>query len=174
MLWENVARRVKAVGYLLELTERSGVSNSVKSSYYRSAILLICSIVEGLVFELVRQSTMTNDLVLWQSTDHQKRHQIPASAFGTTADLIICEPMKKDVRITDNGVDFGKLNLYAKNNSLVTEKEYKMLSKVRTERNRIHIQSITAPDTGYTRNKVEIVSKPIPFLVTKLRVVRKT
>lgn len=172
MLWGNIDRRARAVGYLLALTETK-VSNSVKSSYYRSAILLISSIVEGLVFELVRQSTRDNGHVLWQTKDHQKRHEIPASVFGTARSLMICEPTPKDVKITDNGVDFGKLNLYAKNKGLVSEKEYKMLNKVRLERNRVHLQLMTTPDTGYTRNKVEMVSKPLPFLVKKLRAAQR-
>lgn len=169
MLWENMARRMRAIGHLLALTETGGVSNTAKSSYYRSGILLICTVVEGLVYELVKHSSANDGHVLWQIKNHTKKHQIPATVFGTAADLLICEPISKDVRINDDGVDFGKLNLYLKNRKLITPAEYRMLNNVRKERNRIHLQLMTTPDTGYTQNKVEMASKPLPFLVRKLK-----
>jgi len=68
MLRENIIRRLKAVIVLLQHVDTPGISNEAKSSYYRSAIIIESTIVEGLVYELVKKHTMSSGNVLYQKS----------------------------------------------------------------------------------------------------------
>ena len=70
-------------------------------------------------------------------------------------EICICEKLIKNVHIDDSGVQFGKLNLYLKNNKIINQREYRILDKVRNERNKIHLQGLKFTDTGYTKDKIK-------------------
>ena len=168
MLWVNIQRRLVAVGIQVEHAETGGISNTAKSSYYRSAIILSCTVVEGMVYELVKKSTTHIGNIVGSSFEHKERSKFPKAAFGITQDIIFCEKVRKDTHIDDSGVDFGKLNIYLKNNRIVSDKEFALLNWIRLERNKIHLQGLSTPDTNYTKAKVEKIGKAIVLLVSKL------
>ena len=114
MLRENVKRRLDAAGRLLEHTEAAGIGNAAKSSYYRSAIILLCTIIESLVYELVKKNTAPPKHIIGVATEYVEKFKIPAGALGTQADLSICEKARKNIEIDDHAADFGKLNLFLK------------------------------------------------------------
>jgi len=55
MFWDNLDRRITAVAIQINHAEKGNVANIAKSAYYRSAIILICTIVEGLVYQLAKK-----------------------------------------------------------------------------------------------------------------------
>lgn len=169
MILQNVVRRLEAAKILLGHALKPGLSNSYKSTYFRSVSTLLCTVVEGFVYELVKKSTVNTGGILWEKTEHYEKQNIPASVFGTIHDCSICEKTKIKVKLTDKGVDFGKLNTYLKNNHLVTNPEYKILNSIRKERNKIHIQGLGTADTGYTKSKIDTQGKAISFLLEKIR-----
>lgn len=171
MLWVNIKRRLVAVGIQVEHGEKKGISNTAKSSYYRSAIILSCTIVEGMVYELVKKSTAHVGNIVGSSLDHKERLKFPKAAFGITQDIIFCEKVRKDTHIDDKGVDFGKLNIYLKNNGIVTSDEFALLNWIRLERNKIHLQGLSTPDTNYTKRKIEKIGKAVVLLVSKLEAI---
>jgi hypothetical protein len=166
---KNIGRRLDAAGILLAHTRVPGVSNLRKSSYYRSAIVLLCTVVEGMVFEYVKKNTTAPDHVVGTTWQTVERHKLPASIMASTGNgYFVHERLKKDILITDNGFDFGKLNLYLRNHSLISAKEFSELNWVRKERNRIHIQGLSTPDIGYTNAKIERISDAIRIMLNKL------
>lgn len=167
IFWENLERRIIAMAIQLNHTEKPGVSNMAKSSYYRAAIILLCTAIEGMVYQLVKKHTQPNNS-LGQTKHFQELHRIPQNIFGSPGIFCLCEQVKKNIHIDDNGVGFGKLNLFLKNKQLITEGEYEMLDLVRIERNRIHLQGLSNDDTGYTKTKFNKISKTLEFLLKKL------
>ncbi len=168
MIFENAKRRLHAVGVLLENISATGISNNTKSSYYRSVLILLSTIVEGLVYELVRRSTISTGHVVDEKTEHAEKYKIPAAVLGAKNDYYLCEKTKKKVLIADNGVTFGVLNNYLKNKRIVSLAEYKLLDWSRKERNKLHLQSLTLPDTGYTKSKIDKMGSAVFFLLKKM------
>ncbi|MCB9798528.1 hypothetical protein H6758_02280 [Candidatus Nomurabacteria bacterium] len=168
MFKDNVNRRITAVSVQLSHAEKKGISNVAKSSYYRAAIILLCTIIEGFVYQLVKRSTPKPKHVIDKAREYPIKHKIPAKSLGISTDLYICEKKEKEISIDDKGVTFGRLNLYLKDKSIISESQYKILDKVRTERNKIHLQSLESNDTGYTKKKFNELAKSLDFLLKKL------
>ena len=161
---ENFVRRTTATIVQVNNTKRKGVSNVAKSSYYRSAIILTCSIVEGFVFQLAKTYSKKNKNIIEEISELRIIHDIPENVFNKK-DIVIAEKQKRKVIISENGnISFRKLNNYLKKEKVVSQKLFSQLEMVRKERNKIHIQSLKGKDTGYTKSKLIQVSKPIPNL----------
>jgi hypothetical protein len=58
MIWKNIARRIGVAILLLENANTKGITTSDKSSYYRSALIILSTVVEGLSYELVKKETL--------------------------------------------------------------------------------------------------------------------
>lgn len=168
MLWNNAERRVDAATRLLGHAETSGIGNTAKSSYYRSAIILLCTVVEGMVYELVKKHTTSPKHVFNTNSKFIEKYRISAGVLGNAEPIYICIKQDEEVSINDKGADFGKYIIYLKNNNLVTKSEYENLNWARLERNKIHVQGLTTPDTGYTKAKIEKIGKIISFLEKKI------
>jgi hypothetical protein len=168
MLWDNVDRRISAAARLLAHAEIAGVGNTAKSSYYRSAIILLCTVVEGMVYELVKKHTTPPNHIFNTNTKYIEKYKIPLGVLGNTDPLFIFVKKEENVSINDKGADFGKYIMYLKNHNIVTKTEYQNLNWSRLERNKIHVQGLTTPDTGYTKAKIEKIGKIISFLEKKI------
>jgi hypothetical protein len=168
MLSENLEKRITAITIQLRHADAKGVSTVAKSSYYRAASVLMCTIVEALVYELVRKNTLQNGHIIEQSIEHKQLHKIPLKVFSTPEDVFLCQKVTKDVHLDDNGVTFGKLNIYLKNKGIVTAAEYKSLNYVREERNKLHLQGLRSSDIGYTKSRFDKLSEPLNFLIPKI------
>jgi len=99
-----------------------------------------------------------------KKVENIERQKISKKVLSLKNDICICEKVTKNVHINDNGVDFGKLSVYLKNKKILSPAEYNLVDWVRKERNRIHLQGLSNPDTGYTKHKVEKIGKVIMFL----------
>jgi len=169
MFWENVKIRITAVIIQLGHAERIGISNTAKSAYYRSATVLMCTIIEGMVYQLVKDHTKAKGNIFTNIENLKKLHQFPKKIFKQN-DIFICKRNQKNVHIDDNGVTFEKLNNFLKKNNIITLNEFKKLDYIRKERNKLHLQGLSTRDTGYTKNKFKKVSEPSDFLTKKLRI----
>jgi hypothetical protein len=168
MIWKNIARRIGVAILLLENANTKGITTSDKSSYYRSALIILSTVVEGLSYELVKKETLAIGNIIGTRIEKIERQKISKVVLSTSNDFCICEKIKSNININDIGVDFGTLNSFIKNKHLVTDLEYKLLNWVRIERNKIHLQSLTVNDTGYTRYKINKMSKAIKLLMDKM------
>lgn len=168
MFWENVSRRVTAVAVQLGHADKKGISTVAKSAYYRSGTILICTIVEGMVYELAKKHTAHKGHIVGKTVEHQQLMKIPRDIFNTPEEVFLCQKVTKDLHIDARGVDFGKLNIFLKNEGVLTISQYRQIDAVRRERNKIHLQGLSTHDTGYTREKMRKMSNPITFLVTMI------
>ncbi len=167
MFWPNVKRRITAVAVQVGHATKPGISNVAKSSYYRSATLLMYTIVEGTVHQLVKKHTEPDNIV-YKKIEHKQLYRIPKSVMNTPDEVYLCLKDTKNVHIDDNGVDFGKLNIYLKNKNIISIRQYRALERIRKERNKLHLQGLTADDTGYTNAKLKSASDCLDFLLPKL------
>lgn len=170
MLIQNISRRLDSVKIILNNLVNTKSSNSVKSSYYRSALILQYTIIEALTYELVKRSTANVGHVIGEKITHKQKQHIKGAVFSSSNDLCICEKIKSNILISDtNGdADFGKLIIYLKNHGLISKLEYKLIDWVRIERNKIHLQGLTIPDVGYNKLKLKKTNKILQILVTKI------
>ena len=164
MFRKNAQRRLMAAGFLVERAKTLGITNAEKSSYYRSASILLATVVEGMTYELVKKHTSTPDHIIATRSENKVRHKIPSTTFGTPNDLVICECVKSHISIKDRGITFEQLNIFLKKERIITEVEYKALDWVRVERNKIHLQGMETSDTGYTKAKIERISGIVRWL----------
>lgn len=169
MIKENVNRRLSAALVLLEYIKVGRLRNAAKSAHYRAVIIIICSVVEGLVYELIKKHTTAPAHIVGKIDDHKELHKISASIFSTTGDLVICEEIEKDLKLDDYGFGFGKMNMFLRDKKIITIPQYDELTWVQKERNRIHVQGLTTQDTGYTKAKVERIASIILILLTALK-----
>jgi len=54
--FKNIERRIIDITVQVRHASKKGISNQAKSGYYRFAILLACTIAEGLLFRLVKKN----------------------------------------------------------------------------------------------------------------------
>lgn len=167
MLAENLERRITAIAIQLRHAEDRTISNIARSAYYRSAIILMCTIVEGLVYELAKKKSKRTNNVITVKEELRKIHLIPRDVFRRK-NIVIAKRTQRRVHIDDDDVSFKRLNDFLKRKSIITEQEYEKLDYVRRERNKLHLQGLRNPDIGYTKQKVKKVSEPVDFLTAKL------
>ncbi|MCP6718000.1 MAG: hypothetical protein KJI70_00430 [Patescibacteria group bacterium] len=165
--WQNIKRRATAIAVYLEQANKKGISNVAKSAYFRSATVLICTIIEGMVYQLVKMYSKKTGNIVGVKDEFKGLHQIPRNVFKEDA-VFICKKIKKNINIDDKGVTFEILNRYLKRNKIITPSEFKQINYVRIERNKLHLQSLDTRDTGYTINKLKKVSKPADLLSKKI------
>ena len=174
MILRNAKRRIDSASILLEHALVKGLSTSLKSTYYRSASILLYTVVEGLTYELVRISTTHTQHIIQEKTEHIVKHKIPSGVFSTRNDYCVCEKIKKSLKINDNGITFADLNNYLKNKNIVSIPEYRLLDWIRKERNKLHLQGLNLADTGYTKAKIDKAGEAMDFLITKINALNST
>jgi hypothetical protein len=169
MIWANILRRLDAVKCLTNhVRSIRGLSTKEKSSYYRSILIILYSIVEGLVYEVVKKNTTPPDHVFEKISEYTDLHRINSSVLATTWDVLLCHKKKIDRKINDDGATFGRYNLFLQHQGVINSRQYKTLDWIREERNKLHIQGLATPDINYTDAKVKRTSRAIRFLVRKV------
>jgi len=168
ILLENIHRRTIAAGHMIEHAEEVSISTARKSAFFRSASILLTTVIEGMIYEFVKKNS-TSPHVISQRNDYRELHKLPSSLFSLSLPVYLCEKNKVDLNLDDNDVGLGKMIIYLKNNHLITPNEYKLLNWARIERNKIHPQSLSSKDTGYTKVKIDKLGKVIEFLVDKIK-----
>lgn len=161
----NLLRRLRVSGSLLALAGNAK-GNTQKSDFYRSAAIVASSIVEALVYELVRRNTTAPDHVIDITSVHQELHKIKSGVLSLPHDVFLCKKNKKNLNLND--ADFGKMLIFLKNKKLITYPKYTQLDSIRIARNKIHVQGVKGKDVGYTKTKTDKVGEAIDYLIAKL------
>jgi len=166
MLQENLERRITAIAIQIGHAEAKKISNVARSAHYRSAIILTCTVVEGLVYNLVKKKTAGGKRAVETKVEYKKLHSVPKSVFGKQG-IVIMQEKEKKLFVSDEELSFQKMNRFLKRKKIITDSEFNKLEYVRRERNRIHLQALNDLDTGYTKQKLQKVTEPIEFLTEK-------
>ncbi len=163
----NVIRRYKAVQTVLAPALKRGVDTRKKSAYFRAAIVIFCSVVEGLAYELVEKHAPGG--VIGKKVLEKTVGTINESPPEIPHQLLLVKKVKSGANILlDERVGFDALNNYLLNKKLINKKEFRTLNSIKDERNRIHIQGISGNDILYTQVKVERLGRAADFLIRKI------
>jgi hypothetical protein len=161
---KNTDRRMIDVTVQVNHALRKDIDNTARSGYYRCAIILACTIVEGLLYRIVDKHLATTGGMMKVSTRCKKPHSLPSS-FSSQR-LAICVLEIENIPLSDE-TKFNDLIDYSHRFGIISKKEKKEIDKVRRLRNKIHIQSINDNDRGYTKKKLDQIFNVINFLEPK-------
>ncbi len=105
MLLENLKRRFTAIAIHLQQADDQHIGNIARSAYFRSAIILTTTIVEAIVFELVKIHSDKAKSEIKGFDEHKTLHNIPRNVFGKE-NITICKIVHKKIDIGDKDVKF--------------------------------------------------------------------
>lgn len=162
---KNIECRLVDIGYQVKYASESSVSNTARSGYYRFSIILACTIVEGLLYKIV-ESNVSPSGVLGKRVEYKEPHHIPPKYSDKK--LVLCMRKESDILLS-NKTTFNNLIKYSVKNNIVTDIKGRNLDWVMKLRNRIHVQSLSEKDRGYTKKKLDNVFDVINFLLTLLK-----
>jgi hypothetical protein len=163
----NVARILGDISVLAVHLKTPGLSNTAKSAYYRAVIILACTVVEALVYEVIKAKNSGGNPVICSKKEFRHKQSISSTITGGVS-LVICEPRQMDTLLEDSTCKFQDMNKFCKDNGYVTAKEFERLNYVRTKRNNIHVQGIQNRDRGYTKQQFKLIFEAILFLIPKI------
>lgn len=158
----NIERRFVDIFIQIRHASQKGISNQAKSGYYRFAILLACSIAEGLLFKIVSQYLNKNGGSMGTSLVYKEPHNIPSRYHS--GNVVLCIQEKNPILLS-NQTKFSELIKFACDKGIISKKEKLKLEKVMRLRNRIHVQSLEQKDNGYTKKKIDEIFGAVDGLI---------
>jgi hypothetical protein len=158
----NIKRRFIDITVQVKHASKKGISNQAKSGYYRFAILLACTISEGLLFRIIRQYLDKNGGNMGLATKYKEPHHIPPKYHN--GNVVLCIQEKLPILLS-NQTKFSELIKFAHDKKVISNGENTNLEKVMRLRNRIHVQSLERRDNGYTKKKLDEIFNSINELV---------
>ena len=161
---KNTDRRMIDVTVQVNHALRADIDNTARSGYYRCAIILACTIVEGLLYRIVDKHLAMTGGSMGAFNKYKNPHTLP-SCYSAQK-LVLCILERNNISLS-NETKFNDLIDYSYRFGLVSKKEKGEIDKVRRLRNKIHIQSIDSDDRGYTKKKLDQVFNVINFLEPK-------
>ncbi len=168
-LISNLKRRARDVVVYDELAKQLGTSTVTKSAYFKAAILLEGTIIEGLVFYLIYRSAGNTKPLIISEPRYAVIHRFPEKVMKLLSDknVLLCKEKPEEIYLGGNMCSFKLMTEYCRDKKLVTQKEYRQLKRIRDFRNRIHLQSLTGPDNGYTNGKLQYFLTVADMLLDK-------
>lgn len=164
IFFQNLERRIVDIAVQVRHASEKNISNQAKSGYYRFAILLACTIAEGLLFRVVEDYLKKTGESIGEIIVYKHPHNIPEKY--TKERTVLCIQEKKEISLS-NQTKFSELISFASKNGLVSKKEKLKLENIMRLRNRIHLQSLEGLDNGYTKRKLDDIFSIINYLVKK-------
>jgi len=145
IFFKNIERRIIDIAVQVKHASQNGISNQAKSGYYRFAILLACTIVEGLLFRLVKNNLDKTGGKMGESIIYKYPHNIPPRYLKEKT--VLCIQEKVEINLS-NQTKFSDLIEYSSKNKLIANKEKIKLTNIMRLRNKIHLQSLKEKDSS--------------------------
>ncbi|MFC1632919.1 hypothetical protein ACFL1U_02105 [Patescibacteria group bacterium] len=164
IFYKNIKIRITDIAVQIDHASKKGISNQAKSGYYRFAILLACTIAEGLLYRIIRNELDKTGDHISTITIYKYPHNIPSRYSSKST--VLCLQEKKDISLS-NQTKFSEMIDYAAKNNLVSLREKNKLIKIMRLRNKIHLQSLDIADRGYTKKKLDEIFSTINYLIRK-------
>lgn len=168
IFWGNIRWNIRhtIVQHRLATTTRG----RNKSGFYKTAILLGCSVVEALAHryleqEMVKLPESKIPLLDWECFESQV---LPDSFSVSGIPLAVCRRRRPKFEI-DSWTEFAKVNSICLKLKLFSEPFYQKIDTVRIMRNKIHLQSLERVETSWSRKDFNRMSSVMLKLVDKVR-----
>ncbi|MFA5413250.1 MAG: hypothetical protein WC348_01790 [Patescibacteria group bacterium] len=160
VLW-NLEQVAVQVGHAEKVRTRA------RSGYYKAAIILAAAIVEALVYKILEQNnTLKMPLEDWRCIRSNFLSQRYKSDKGER--LSVCERIRPQFELNKQ-TDFKKVNEVCLALKIFPKKIFKKIEKIRTLRNKIHIQGLDNIDRSYTKHELEFISSVMDELLSKIK-----
>lgn len=167
-LADNLIRRLRDAVVYTNLAEKSGISTTAKSAYLRAAIMVHASIVEGLVFWVIRKQAGLMNPSVGKYTQHKNVQKIINPTFSGFPGLALIMDEEKDIFLESRQCGFEVMNKYCLEKGIVNQREFQKLEYVRKKRNVIHIHTLNGSDRGYTSAVLNRMNQAIDVMISKL------
>lgn len=138
-----------------------------RSGYYRLAILIGSSIVEALIYVLLRKQIGPSG-VLFKECQHKESASFPGSFIPLGEDWVMCKRQEVEIRLSSR-TDFIHLNNACKECGIYGIQIHKRVNAIRELRNRIHLHGLTRVDRRYRMQDLNKVSSVIYALFRLLK-----
>lgn len=161
---QNVVWTIEQIAVFI--AEAGNKSTKQRSIYYKASLFLSASVVEALVFLIIKNFCISSSEI-----EHRKEykykyiHAFPKNILKDTGRNIgIYDKIPVEFEWKDD-IDFMSMNEIGFKYGIFNKRLYQKLEGIRKKRNRIHIQSLDEKDHRYTKRDVEYVSSAVPPLL---------
>ena len=138
-----------------------------KTGYYKVAILLEAAVVEALAHHILKIKIQGGASIPNGPWECYECYTLPQIYQQGVDKLAICKRRILVFRLT-NKTDFAKVNKICKDLNIFSNSFFKKIERIRTMRNRIHLQGLDQIDRSYTMKQVDSVGYVINKLIDKL------
>lgn len=143
----NMLGATKDMAVLIVQAKR--VRGRARTVYYKSAFLLISSVVEAMTYLLIKKKCRSDPTLIskWQYPTLKKVTELSdKEKLGTIKTLWIAEEMKTDFE--PEKADFNSMIAFCKKVGILNSRHCSSLDSIRKKRNNIHLH--TAESNSYT------------------------
>lgn len=167
VFWHNL--RVTVSDITTQVVHARSVRGRARTGYYKVAILLSASIVEGLLHKLL-EASITIDPTLLSRSKHKEQkylHTLPKNTLGLTKDLIVCEVETKDFDFSPR-TNFNSLNNFCLEVGIINIRLHKSIKYTIGKRNEIHLQGLDNKTRRFNRQMLQKAGIAMEQLVGKI------
>ncbi|MBU2542872.1 hypothetical protein KJ785_04920 [Patescibacteria group bacterium] len=153
ILRTNIVITFQYIIFLITLEEETELQGPTSYSIYKDIIVQSATIVESCLHYCLNKHIENGiiDNVVEVKDDFKK----PKKIYDVSDDLslYICIKKKEFVKL-NNTTDFYKINKMAKASGVLDNELFKDAEKIREDRNKIHLASLTEKDAYFTKRDV--------------------
>ena len=150
VLSKHTVTALKDVSVLLANSD--SVNGRAKTVYYKSILIILGSIVEAYLYDLVcKRCAADPTLFIKKTVELKSKTKISKVAFGGPKQYHIAEEIINYRTMKDVTASFKSMNNFCREKALVSESLYKELEHVRKLRNTVHLQTLASHKRSYTK-----------------------
>lgn len=166
ILFQHIENTASEIAVLLYHAEQ--VQGKARTTYYRSAVFLSGSIVEAVLYELIRQNIDAQPELKNRKTrsNYRKIHTLPERVMSDKR-LIICEEEVLPFQLYKQ-TSFKDMNEFALKASLITSSLFNTLEAIRKKRNEIHLHALSSTQRSFTKKDIERTANALHLLLKRL------
>ncbi len=172
ILKENLAINMQYVIFLYALEDNFNLSGSLSYSVFRTIIVSVASIIEGLLNDKLRQLFRNPNVraskIMGSHFDYVcfKKKDIPLSE----KEVIVAGIKRvKKAKKLKNDTNFNDLNKAAKKVGLFQKSHFEEAEKLRKKRNEIHLAALGRVSEKYTKKELDQLFKDAKVLIDRIR-----
>jgi len=139
---------------LVYLSESSNYNPILKSSFRKTTIIYTASIIEAMLLWFLKNKISETEL-----KRETKIFKISKEIYkiNDKEKIVLGEDVVKTEQVKFSKLNLVDINTLCKENSIITDSIYKDVDRVRELRNKLHIGTLTAIETDYSKDDLEFV-----------------
>jgi hypothetical protein len=157
-----LARNMKVTigDVIVQYQQAQKVQTRARTGHYKVAILLMASVVEALLYDIIDTKCAANP-ALWKTIQYKrytKLHTIVGTKIGVSKDLYICREDIVDFQLGKKAM-LEQMNIFCRDAKIISLKQSLEIEYVMRKRNEIHLQGLASVNRTYTAAMLDRVAK---------------